>query len=339
MRFRADQLASHLKGNLLPCYLVSGDEPLQMGEAADRVRHAAREAGYTDREIFEVQKSGFDWGRLRAEADALSLFADKRIFDLRLVSAAIGADGGAALRDYAQKPPPDTLLLVTAPRMDRKQLTAKWVQAVDAAGAVIQVWPVEGERLAPWVEQRMRARGLVPGPGVVSMLAERIEGNLLAAAQEIDKLLLLEGPGVVSPEDLAEAVADNARFDVFALVDSALEGSAARCARMLNRLNAEGVPEPVVLWALAREIRQLAAMSFAIAKGSDASRVMTTHKVWDKRKTAVGKGLRRLPVDRWQELLCACARTDLIIKGRAKGGAWQALQDITLGMAGVRTVP
>jgi DNA polymerase-3 subunit delta len=339
MRLRVDPLDSHLKGGLLPCYLIAGDEPLQMGETADRVRHAAREAGFADRKIFEVQKSGFDWGRLQAEAEALSLFADKRLLDLRLSSASIGTQGSTALCDYARTPPPDTLLLITAPRLDRKQLAAKWVQALDAVGAIIQIWPVEGQRLAPWVEQRMRARSLVPGPGVVGMLAERVEGNLLAAAQEIDKLLLLKGPGVVSPKDLAEAVADNARFDVFALVDSALEGSAARCTRMLNRLNAEGVPEPVVLWALAREIRQLAAMAFEMSRGTDPARVMAAHKIWDKRKPVVRQGLQRLSLPRWRELLGACARADLIIKGRKKGDAWQALLDITVGMAGIRTHP
>ncbi len=337
MRLRVDQLAAHLARGLAPAYLISGDEPLQTGEAADAVRRAARHAGYTEREVFDVQGAGFDWTVLRMASDSLSLFAERRVFDLRLASAAIGAPGSDALSAYAANPPPDTLMLVSCPRLDQKQAALRWVKALDGLGALVQVWPVERARLGPWIEQRMRSRGLVPEAGVVPMLAERIEGNLLAAAQEIDKLLLLNGPGVVSAEVLADAVADSARFDVFALVDAALEGRAARCLRMLDVLNAEGVPEPVVLWALAREIRELAGMAYQMAAGGDAERVLAAHRVWDKRKPAVRAGLDRLPLARWQRLLQACAQADRVIKGRETGDAWRVLGEIALGMAGVQT--
>jgi len=336
MRLRIDQLASHLDRGLAPAYLISGDEPLQAAEAADAVRRAAGQGGYTEREVLDVQGAGFDWARLRAAADSLSLFAQRRVLDLRLASAAIGAPGSDALSAYAANPPPDTLLLVACPRLDRKQAGLRWVKALDALGVLVQVWPVEGHRLGPWIEQRMRSRGLVPEPGVVQMLAERIEGNLLAAAQEIDKLLLLNGPGVVSAEVLADAVADSARFDVFALVDAALEGRAARCLRMLDALSAEGVAEPVVLWALAREIRQLAAMAHELAAGATAERVLVAHRVWDKRKPAVRAGLDRLPLARWRHLLQACACADRVIKGRETGVGWRLLGDIAVAISGVR---
>ncbi len=334
MRLRIDQLAQHLGRGLAPCYLISGDEPLQAGEAADAVRLAARQAAYTDREVFDVQGADFDWARLSTAADSLSLFSDKRVLDLRLASAAIGVPGSDALVAYAARPPADTLLLVTCPRLDQKQLGGRWVKALDALGVLVQVWPVEGRRLLPWIEQRMRSRGLVPEAGVVRMLVERIEGNLLAAAQEIDKLLLLNGEGVVSAEVLADAVADNARFDVFALVDGALEGRGERCVRMIDVLEAEGVPEPVVLWALAREIRQLAAMAREIAAGADPERVIGAHRVWEKRKPAVRAGLARVPLAAWQRLLQACAAVDRVIKGQMSGDAWTLLREIALGMAG-----
>jgi DNA polymerase-3 subunit delta len=333
VRLRADQLPGHLAKGLAPCYLLCGDEPLQMGEAADAVRRAARERGYDEREVFEAGP-GFSWSNLLAEADNLSLFSDKRILDLRLASAKIGNEGSAALADYAARPPEGTVLLVSCPKLDRAQLSGRWVKALDRIGVLTQIWPVEGQRLSPWIEQRMRRTGLVPEPGVVQMLADRVEGNLLAAAQEIDKLALLNGPGAVSAEMLADTVADSARFDVFGLVDSALQGRGARCVRMIDGLRAEGTPEPVVLWALAREVRSLASMAFEIRAGSNPDQVMAAHRVWDRRKPVVRKGIERLSVARWQALLARCARADRIIKGQGQGEPWAALHSIALGMAG-----
>jgi len=335
MRLRIDQLDEQLKRGLAPIYLLTGDEPLQLGEAADAVRKQARTEGYSGRDILDAGK-GFDWNELSAEANNLSLFAERRIIDLRLSSAAIGKAGSQAMVEYAERPPADTLLLITCPKLDRGQQNSKWVKTLDNIGAMVQIWPIDGPRLQPWIERRLRQHGLIPEADVVSMLAERVEGNLLAAAQEIDKLLLLNGAGVVSTAQLAEAVADSARFDVFGLVDSALLGKPARVARMLNGLRAEGVPPAVVLWALAREIRQLAAMAFDMEKGSSADQVIASHRVWNQRKSIVGQALRRLRRRRWQQLLAACARTDRTIKGQEKGDPWELLRTITLTMAGVR---
>lgn len=335
MRLRIDQLDNHLKQGLAPIYLLTGDEPLQLGEAADAIRKQARAEGYSGRDILDAGKN-FDWNELGAEANSLSLFAERRILDLRLASAAIGKGGSQALVDYAERPPTDTLLLITCPKLDRSQQNSKWVKTLDQTGVMLQIWPIDGPRLQPWIERRLRQHGLIPEPEVVPMLAERVEGNLLAAAQEIDKLLLLNGPGVISPAQLTEAVADSARFDVFGLVDNALLGQPARVVRMLNGLRAEGVPPAVVLWALAREIRQLASMAFDMEKGSSADQVIASHRVWNQRKTIVRQGLTRLRRRRWQQLLATCARTDRTIKGQEKGDPWELLRTITLAMAGVR---
>ncbi len=338
MRLRIDQLDAQLAKALSAIYFITGDEPLQLGESADAVRRAAKDAGYGSREILDAGKA-FDWNELAAEANSLSLFAEKRVIDLRLSSSAIGRNGSKALVEYAARPPADTLLLITAPKLDRSQQSSKWVKALDECGVLIQIWPIDDQRLPSWIEQRLRKNGLIPEAEVVSMMAERVEGNLLAAAQEIDKLLLLNGPGVISTEKLLESVADSARFDVFGLVDSALMGKPARVIRMLAGLRAEGVPPTVVLWALAREIRQLASMAYAVEQGQSPDQAMAAHRVWNQRKAVVRQGLARLRRRRWQQLLALCARGDRTIKGQERGDPWQLLESIATTMAGLRPRP
>ena len=334
MQLRNDQLPAHLQKTLAPIYFLTGDEPLQMGEAADLIRATAKQQGHTEREVLEHSAS-FDWNLLSGAADSMSLFGDRRILDLRLSSSKVGTDGAKALAAFAENPPPDTLLLITAPKLERSQLTTKWVKSLEQAGVLVQIWPVEGNRLSPWIEQRLRKAGLIPEAGVVEMLVERIEGNLLAATQEIEKLLLLYGPGVVSVERLSEAVADSARFDVFGLVDTLLVGELSRGLRMLGGLKAEGIATPVVLWALTREIRALEEMAFEVEQGASVERVLGTYRVWEKRKPLVRKGLRQ-PAAHWQGLLAKCALTDKIIKGFGRDDPWLHLQDIAMGIAGFR---
>jgi DNA polymerase-3 subunit delta len=304
-----------------------------MGEAADLIRSGARERGHSEREVLE-QGPGFEWGQLAGLADSLSLFGDRRILDLRLASAKVGNEGAKALLEFAQDPPPDTLLLISAPKLERAQLNTKWVKALEQAGVLVQIWPLEGARLTPWIGQRLRRCGLTPEPGVVDILVERVEGNLLAAAQEIEKLLLLQGPGVVTVERMLEAVADSARFDVFGLLDTLLSGDAARGMRMLAGLKGEGVAEAVVLWAFAREIRTLAMLAGEIERGASAERAMAAARIWEKRKPLVRQGLRQ-SLAHWQGLLVKCAQADRSIKGLDPNDPWRLLQDLALGLAGV----
>jgi DNA polymerase III subunit delta len=334
VKVRNDQLAGQLQRKLAPLYLISGDEPLQMQEAADEVRAAARSQGFTEREVLDPV-SGFDWSALNAAAESLSLFGDRRLLELRLNSAKVGTEGGKALSAYAERPPEDTLLLITLPKMERAQSNSKWLKCLEQSGVVVQIWPVEGNRLPPWIEQRLRRAGLVPEPGVVEMLADRVEGNLLAASQEIEKLLLQYGPGIISQERLLESVADSARFDVFGLVDTLLTGEAGKGLRMLQGLRAEGVAPPVVLWALSREIRSLAQMTHEVEQGRQADQVMGTHRVWDKRKPLVRRGLQRRSA-LWRQLLSICARADRAIKGLEPLDPWLLFEELVLGMAGKR---
>jgi DNA polymerase-3 subunit delta len=333
MRIYPDRLHEHLTAGLSAAYLVSGDEPLQLGECCDQVRHAARQAGYTTREVMEAG-AGFDWQQLGAEASAYSLFAEKKIIDLRIPGGKPGTDGSRALSAYCDDPPPDTLLLLTLPRLDRQQQNSKWFKALDRLGVTIQVWPIESARLPRWIEQRLNQAGIQPSREAVRMLADRVEGNLLAAHQEIEKLLLLHGQGPLDAEQLAEAVADSARYDVFELVDSALRGEAGRVVHILDGLRGEGVAPPVVLWALHREVQTLAAISADVAKGLPAEQAIERARVFNKRTALVRQGLKILRTAQWLALLDRCHQADAAIKGIGGGQPWLLLEEIALTMCG-----
>lgn len=338
MRLQAQQLGVKLGQNLAPVYLLSGDEPLQLGEAADSVRSAAGQAGYSSRQIIEVTPR-FDWNQLTQEADSMSLFAEQKIIDLRIPSGKPGRDGSAALSAYCERIPDDTLLLITLPKLDKSQLNSKWFKALDKAGISVQIWPVDRQRLPTWIKQRMSAAGLNPEPGVADMLADQVEGNLLAAQQEIEKLRLLHGAGNISVDQARNAISDSARYDVFGLVDSALAGNSSRCARMLSGLRAEGLATPVVLWALAREIRAMANISRSIANGTRPEQAMAQARVWSSRQPLVRKGLQRLPARGWEQLLGHCQYADTVVKGAVRADPWLLLEQITLIMCGISVLP
>jgi DNA polymerase-3 subunit delta len=336
MRIKALQLAAQLARGLAPVYLICGAEPLQLGEAAQAVRAAARAQGFDEREVLEVEAS-FDWGRLGAAAQTLSLFSARRLIELRVPSARLGKEGGEAVRAYCDRPAADTLLLILAPELEHKELTARWVQTVDQAGVVLPVRQLTGGELVGWVEQRLRGHGLVPGAEVAALLAERVEGNLLAAAQEVDKLALLYGEGPIDREGLLAAIGDSARFDVFALPDAVLGGDRARVHRVLTGLAAEGTAPAIVLWALAKEARMLASAAFAVPKGSAAvTAALEEHRVWSSRRGLIRAALRRLKLEQLRRLVCRCAEADLQIKGVANGDPWLTLGEIADELAGGR---
>ncbi|MCK9532653.1 MAG: DNA polymerase III subunit delta [Gammaproteobacteria bacterium] len=334
MRLRPEQLTSHLRGDLLPVYLLSGEEPLQMAEAADAIRAAARARGYTERAVLHVE-SGFEWSSLLATAQGLSLFAERRIIELRITGTKVGDEGAKTLTAYAQAASTDNLLLVTLGKPD-KQLP-KWLTALEAVGAFIQIWPVDGAQLPAWIGRRMQSRGLQATPDAVQLLADRVEGNLLAAAQEIDKLRLLYGEGRVDAAQVAEAVANSARFGTFELLDAALAGDGVRAARILQGLRAEGVEPLAVLGVLLWEGRNLVGVAGeAPVTGVDAA--MAKYRIWDKRKPLVRAALTRHKPRQWQRLLLLGARIDRQVKGQEPGNPWDELLQLALFIAGVRVV-
>lgn len=332
MRLRFNQLPAQLGRGLAPLYLVCGDEPYQLGEAARLVRDRARAQGFDEREVLDGD-AGFDWAALAATADALSLFSTRKLIDLRILTPKLGKEGGEAIRAYCARPCPDNLLLMVAPALDRKELETQWAKAVDTAGTIIQVWPLKGRELVHWLGERLGAVGLNPGPGVAELLAERSEGNLLAAVQEIEKLRLLREPGPLAVDDLLGNLADSARFDLFALTDAALSADRVRTQRVLQVLRAEGTASTLVLWALAREIRMLAEAAAARVRRAPTAPVLARNKVPRMRQDAVERALKRLSPTLLQDLLHQCAQADLAIKGLSPQDPWHQLAAIADALA------
>ena len=242
MKLNAAQLGKHLQGSLAPVYVVSGDEPLLCQEACDAIRSATRQQGFSERQVFNADAS-FDWGNLLQACASMSLFADKRLLELRLPSGKPGDKGAAALLEYLKRPADDTVLLISLPKLDGSAQKTKWGKALieGADTQFLQIWPVDAHQLPQWIRQRLAQAGLSASAPAVEMIAVRVEGNLLAAAQEIEKLKLMAEGGQITVETVQAAVADSARFDVFGLVDAILNGEAAHALRMLEGLRGEGV--------------------------------------------------------------------------------------------------
>lgn len=337
MQLASEQLTNQLRKGLAPIYLITGDEPLAAQESVDAVRAAAKTAGY-ERELHAVEP-GFDWDALAAAARSLSLFATHRLIELRLPTGKPGEAGARMLSSYAQSPSPDVALLVVTGKLDKQTRTAKWIAALERAGVMVTTVPVDDARLPGWIERRMRARGLVPGPNAAELLARMTSGNLLACAQEIDKLALAHTGGAVTLDDIETAVSDNARYNVYALADACVAGDTRAIVRIAASLCAEDTPPALVLWALAREVRSLAQMAWANARGQPLAQVLETYKVWSRRKGPVTQALRRGSVDRWRRLLEQAAHVDRVIKGRAAGDEWHALERYALAIGGCDVVP
>lgn len=332
MQLPADQISAHLRKGLAPVYLVSGDEPLLAQEVLDAIRAAARAAGFGEREIYTVE-SGFDWDGFYNATREGSLFAPRRLLDLRLPTGKPGEAGAAVLTQLAEEAAPDLVLIVSTGKLDKSARAAKWIGAIERAGVSVSLYPIEAAQLPAWVARRMRARGLAPAAGVAELLAHHTEGNLLACAQEIDKLALL-GSRELSLDDIDADLSENARFNVFGLADACLAGERAQVLRILRSLAAEGAAPTLVLWALAREARDLSQLAAQLAAGRSESEVLD--KVWMRRRPLVRRALKRMPVVDWRRLLVQAARVDRVIKGRADGEAWHELERLALAITGMQ---
>jgi DNA polymerase-3 subunit delta len=334
MRIKPEQLTATLQKGLLPIYFISGEEPLQLGELADAIRKAAKQAGFENREILSVE-TGFEWSQLVFAADSMSIFADKKIIDLRLPSGTPGTEGGKALSNYCDRLPDDTLLLITAGKVAGSSLKSKWLEALDKKGLIIQVWPLEGQDLLGFLEQRLHQRGLSADREGLRILASRIEGNLLAAAQEIEKLYVLYGTGKLSSQQIFDVVADSSRYDVFKLMDCVLAANVSRILKVLSGLRSEGIAPPIVLWALTRDARLLIKIKLALSQGQNKELVFKNNQIWDKRKPLVSNALNRLSDHDLNEVLVLSAKADRQIKGQERGDVWEILLTICLKFASI----
>ena len=332
MRLRPEQLTAKLQQEVLPVYLVTGDEPLLVQEACDAIRARAREAGCNDRDLLYVD-GRFNWDLLFAASAEMSLFADRKLIELRIPSGKPGTEGSKALIEYLAGPAADNILLIVAGKIDKRSTSSKWFKALDKAGAVVQVWPVDARELPHWMQQRLAAAELQIDTDALQLLCDRVEGNLLAAVQEIEKLRLLCKGDRVTAADVGDSVANNARYNLFALIDSALAGDAAAALKMLQGLRAEGAEPSVVLWGLSREIRLLYQCQIDISRGQAQQRVLQSQRIWDKRKPIVAAGLARHDLDDLAELLHRANLTDQSIKGLADGDPWDKLSQLVLDLA------
>ncbi|MGE3297102.1 MAG: DNA polymerase III subunit delta [Porticoccaceae bacterium] len=332
MQLLPEALEAHLDASLASAYLLSGDEPLLMQESADRIRAAARARGFTERQVHHADGRQFDWNALLAEAGARSLFAERKILEIRLATAKPGEQGSKALVELCRLAGDELLLLVIAPKLDRSAQGSVWVKALAQTGAQLQIWPVDRAGLPQWITTRLRHAGLAVSRPAAELLAERVEGNLLAAAQEIEKLRLLAPAGELDADAISTAVADSARFNIFKLADQALAGNTQAACRSLRGLHAEGVEPAVVLWALARDALIIARLHGA--GRAQQEQIFRDARVWDSRKDLLRDIARRIRPAQINLLLRQLAGVDRAIKGVRDASPWDELLDILLSLCG-----
>lgn len=333
MRVYPEKLAQDLEHSLRRVYLISGDETLLVQECADQVRAAAKRAGCHERHIVDSSDRGFSWQDLSQDSSNMSLFAEQRLIELRIPNGKPGTEGSKALLEYLSRASESDTLLIVAGKIDKASTNSKWYKAIDQAGASIQLWPVNADELPRWLERRAKSIGLSIDREALSLLAERVEGNLLAAVQELEKLRLLAGDTAVTTKQVAHAVANSARFDVFALIDVALAGRPEDGLRMLHGLRSEGTQPPALLWGLVRELRLLRALLQAAAAGRQPMQAMTEARVWKNRQSVVQAAMRRHTVESCEKLLSLAAHIDGCIKGYAQGSPWEQTEWLIVGLA------
>lgn len=335
MKLSNQQLTQHLQKTLAPIYLISGDEPLLVQESCDEIINAAKQRGYTERDVLSVDRS-FDWQQLLTASNTLSLFSEQRIIDLRMNDAKPGKDGGKILQQFAEKPPAQTLLLIRAAKMDAATQKTKWLSSLEKAGVFMQLWPLSADQLPRWLAQRMQTVKLSCTADGLQMLAARIEGNLLAAQQEIEKLALLHPPGTqLSEKDIDDAVVISSRYDIFRLVDACIAGEQQTIYRILNSLKAEGIEAILVLWALARECRMLARIAYQQTQGKALAALLAQERIFERRQAIVKKAIQRGNLRLYEQLLQQAAIIDKMVKGVEAGNVWDALTRLSYRLAGV----
>ena len=339
MRLKAEQLNSHIsQGPVAPIYLISGDEPLLVQEAVDTIRAAAKSQGFSERELLHAE-AGFDWNIVLTEANSLSLFSDKKILEIRIPTGKPGDKGSKTLQEYMANPSDDTLILIITPKLDANVTRSKWVKSIEGCGVFMQLWPVTDHQLPQWINRRLQQASIQASSQAVSILAERVEGNLLAAVQEIEKLKLLIPEGELDGDTMSTIVADSARFNVFSLVDKAMQGEAQSACRTLRGLREEGTEATVILWALTRELRTLLKANDALAAGDHLDWVLKNLGIWEKRKPLIKNAIRRLSINQLRQMLKLAGGIDRAIKGMRTASPWDDLTTLVLMLCGTQTLP
>ena len=333
MQLRAEELERHLARALAPLYVIHGDEPLQSLEAADAIRAKARADGYAEREVLTVER-GFDWSQLAASGASLSLFSSKKLIELRIPGGKPGTEGATAIVRHCSALAADVLTIVTLPRLDRRNQDTAWFKALTHSGVLLNTFQVERAQLPQWIAARLARQGQKADRETLQFLADSVEGNLLAAHQEIQKLGLLFPPGELAFEPVRGAVLNVARYDAFKLNEAMLAGDTPRLARMLDGLKSEGEAPPKILWVLAEEIRAVAKVQAGMAQGEDLQQLYRNNRVWGgMRQQLVAEAARRLKSAALAQALRHAARIDRTVKGLARGDVWDELLQLCLRFA------
>jgi DNA polymerase-3 subunit delta len=332
MQLKGEQLAGHLERELKPVYVVYGDEPLLVIEAADTIRASARRRGFDEREVLTAL-SGFNWTELHHAAGNMSLFGGRKLIDLRIPTGKPGRDGAAAIADYCARPSPDALLLVTLPGLDWRDEKAAWLGALAAAGVAVKLIPPNLGELPAWIAGRLRRQEQSADAEGLRFIAERVEGNLIAAHQEIQKLGLLHPPGALSLAQIQDAVLNVARYDIDGLREALLAGDVARLTRTIDGLHQEGEAPPLVLWAMTEEVRALAQIKTGLQSGQPLDGLLRDAKVWGPRQSLIKRALQRIDASRANAALAHAAQIDRMIKGLGSGDVWNEFLRLGLRLA------
>ena len=330
MQLRSEQLAQHLTRPLAPLYVLQGDEPLLQLEAADAIRAKARNEGYGERAVLSVERY-FDWSQLGAAGASLSLFSEKRLIELRLPSGKPGTEGAKALEAYCADLAPDTVTLVILPALDRKSQETAWYRGLTTSAVTVNITTIDRARLPDWIAGRLGGQKQKAARESLEFIADCVEGNLLAAHQEILKLGLLHPPGEIADEAIRSAVLNVARYDVTDLSVALLAGDTVRLTRILEGLEGEGEALPRILWVLAEDIRALARVQSGLSEGQALPELLNAARVWrEPRKTLISRASRAVPAKAVRNALRHAARIDRMAKGVADGDPWNEL--LQLGM-------
>lgn len=330
----SEQLTRHLEAGLKPLYVVTGDALLLAIEAADSIRSAARKAGYSERETFVVEQY-FKWAELRNSAQSMSLFAERKVMDIRIASGKPGIEGAQALQDHVENLSPDILTLISLPKLDKTTQNSKWYSALQKHAVVVQADDISRNALPNWLAGRLKRQGQSAEPATMEFLADRSEGNLLAAYQEVQKLALLYPAGMLSFDQVKDAVMDVARYDISKLSEAMLSGNAERYARILEGLRAEGTATVLVLWAVSEDIRKLGKVLQAMQRGSNVNSAMREARIWGANLNLIEHAARRFKLVQIERAMLQAARLDKTIKGLRTGDVWDEL--LQLGLRFART--
>lgn len=301
-------------------------------EAGDQIRSRARAEGFTERHVYHVE-SGFDWNEVTLGSSTMSLFAERQLIEIRMPSGKPGTAGSKVLAQMAEDPPEDTLIMILTNKLDKATCNSKWYRVIEGKGICLQLWPVAANQLPGWIAKRLELHGFQASKEALHLLADRVEGNLLAADQEIRKIGMLLDKPAIDVEDVMQVVTDSARHNIFEFIDAALSCQMDKLSRMLGHIRAEGVQPPVVLWALARDFRLLFLVADALTHQRNPDQALEVHRVWKSRRQLLVAAGRRKQAGYWAACLSRCSKIDRMIKGMADGNPWDELLQLGFRLA------